>query len=97
MSPTVLNIIGVGDRREVEASYRRRIATGLSQLDWVIRERVKIHAQTVIRKRQYTPEHARFARMLAEAKTVRASIYRHLERGELYLALESLLQYNINC
>jgi len=97
MSPTIQNIIGITDAREVEASYRRRISSGVSQLDWIIRERVKIHAQTVMRKRQYTPEHARFARMLAQAKSVRASVYRHLERGELYLALECLLQYNINC
>jgi hypothetical protein len=97
MSPTVRCIVGLETEPDVERSYRRRISTGLSQLDWIIRERVKIHSQTVIRRRQYALEHRRFAQILAEAKAVRASAQRHLERGELYLALECLLQYNINC
>jgi hypothetical protein len=97
MSPTVRSIIVHVEDRDVEGSYRRRISTGLSQLDWIIRERVKIHVQSIVLKKQYSPEHARFARILDEAKSVRASVRRHLEHGQLYLALDCLLRYHIDC
>lgn len=93
MSPSIVETIGDVTFPRPEVSYSRRIGNGVAVLDAVIRDRGKLLMQS--RLARY--EHERLRRLQNEDKACRSVVHRHLERGELFLALETLLQNNIRC
>ena len=93
MSPSIVETIGDAAYPHPEVAYTRRIASGMAVLDAVIRDRGKL----IMQSRLARYEHERLRRLQNEDKACRSVVCRHLERGELFLALETLLANNIRC
>ncbi len=93
MSPSIVETIGDASFPRPEVGYSRRVASGVAVLDAVIRDRGKLLMQS--RLARY--EHERLRRLQNEDKACRSVVCRHLERGELFHALETLLANNIRC
>ena len=93
MSPSMAEAIGEVEHTHPEISYRRRIGSGMAVLDVMIRDRSKLITQSEL------PAHEldRLRRLQREDKACRSVCIRHLENGELFLALETLLLNSVRC
>lgn len=93
MTPVIGELISGVVQSPQEASYSRRIGSGMAVLDAMIRDRGSL----LVRSDLSSGEYERLRRLQEEDKACRSSVRRRLERGELYLALETLLENNIHC
>jgi len=93
MTPVISELVSDVVQSPPEASYSRRIGSGMAVLEAMIRDRGSL----LVRSELAAGEYERLRRLQEEDKACRSSVRRRLERGELYLALETLLQNNIHC